>query len=47
MTSIQCTNNPQWALALETLVLQMKNIEQVYKLCIVMCRNVLFDRWMT
>ena len=25
----------------------MKNSEQVYKLCIVMCRNVLFDRWMT
>ena len=32
---------------LETLVLQMKNSEQVYKFCIVMRRNVLFDRWMT
>ena len=27
-------------------LLQMKNIELVYKLCIVMRRNVLFDRWM-
>ena len=27
-------------------VLQMKNSEMVYKLCIVMRRNVLFDRWM-
>ena len=35
------------ALALETLVLQMKNSEQVYKLCIMMRGNVLFDRWMT
>ena len=22
-------------------------LQRVYKLCIVMCRNVLFDRWMT
>ena len=35
------------ALALDTLVLQMKNSEQVYKFCIVMYRNVLFDRWTT
>ena len=35
------------ALALETWVLQIKNGEQVYKLCILMCRNLLFDRWMT
>ena len=35
------------ALALETLVLQMKNNEQVYKLSIVMRRNVLLDRWLT
>ena len=46
------TNNA--ALAIETLVgpiLQMKNSEQVGlyrpKLCIVMRRNVLFDRWRT
>ena len=32
---------------LETLVLQMKNSEHVYKLCIVMSRHVLFDRCMT
>ena len=30
----------------EDLVLQVKNSELVYKLCIVMCRNVLFDRSM-
>ena len=43
-----CTNNPQRALALETfqLVLQTKNSEREYKPCIVMRRNVLFDRWM-
>ena len=27
--------------------LQIQNCKRVYKLCIVMCRNVLFDRWMT
>ena len=27
-------------------VLQMKNSELVYKLCIVMRHNALFDRWM-
>ena len=32
---------------LETLVLHMKNSERVYKLCIVMRRNVLFNRWLT
>ena len=32
---------------LEILVLQMIKNEQVYKLCIVMRRNVLFDRWLT
>ena len=31
---------------LRILVLQMKNSELVYKLCIVMRRNVLVDRWM-
>ena len=30
----------------EDLVLQVKNTELVYKLCIVMRRNVLFDRSM-
>ena len=37
------------ALGLETLVLQMKNSEQVYiiNFCIVMRHNVLVDRWMT
>ena len=35
------------ALACDTLVLQIKNGEWVYKLCILMRRNVLFDRWMT
>ena len=30
----------------EALVLQVKNSELVYKLCIVMHRNVLFDRSM-
>ena len=35
------------ALALETLVLQKKNSGRVYKLCIVMRRYVLFDKWMT
>ena len=31
---------------LKILVLQMKNSELVYKLYIVMRRNILFDRWM-
>ena len=37
------------ALALETLLLQIENGERVYrpKLCSVMRRKVLFDRWMT
>ena len=33
------------ALALETLVLKIKNGERVYKFCIVL--YVLFDRWIT
>ena len=35
------------AIVCETLVLQDVNSERVYKLCIVMRRHVLFDRWMT
>ena len=49
--SVQYIHKPfhNAALGLETLVLQMKNSEQVknYKLCIVMRHKVLFDRWMT
>ena len=45
-TAHKTTNNA--ALAPETLVLQIKkNSEWVYKLCAVMHRIVLFDRWMT
>ena len=44
-TAHKTTHNT--ALAIATLVLQIQNCERVYKLCIVMCRNVLFDRWMT
>ena len=43
-TAHKTTHNA--ALALETLVFKIKNGERVYKLCIVMRRNVLFDRWM-
>ena len=35
------------AFAIVTLILQIQNCKRVYKLCIVMRRNVLFDRWMT
>ena len=40
-TAVSAPNNTNVALAIATLVLR------VYKLCIVMRRNVLFDRWMT
>ena len=41
-------NNTHATLAIATLVLQIQNnCKRVYKLCIVMRRNVLFDRWMT
>ena len=43
-TAYKTTHNA--ALAIATLVLQMQNCKRVYKLCIVMRRNVLFDRWM-
>ena len=35
------------ALVMATLLLQIQNCKRVYKLCIVMRRYVLFDRWMT
>ena len=35
------------ARAIATLVLQKQNCKRIYKLCIAMRRNVLFDRWMT
>ena len=44
--SIQRTKTHNAALAIATLVLQIKNCKRVYKPCIVMRRNVLFDRWM-
>ena len=43
-TAHKITHNA--ALAIATLVLQISNCKRVYKLCIVMRRNVLFDRWM-
>ena len=46
-TSRKVPRGGHWpVLALDTLVLQMKNSEQVL-LCIVMRRNLLIDRWMT
>ena len=46
--SIQYTvYNIQYTLTISTLVLQIPNCKRVYKLCIVMRRNVLFDRCMT
>ena len=51
LASIQCTTlkpTHDAALAIATLVLQIQNYcKRVYKHCIVMRRNVLFDRWMT
>ena len=44
-TAHKTTHNA--ALDIATLVLQIQNCKRVYKLCIVMRRNVLFDRWMT
>ena len=45
-TAHKTTHNA--ALAIASLLLQIQNYcKRVYKLCIVMCRNVLFYRWMT
>ena len=44
-TAHKTTHNA--ALVIATLVLRIQNCKRVYKLCIVMRRNVLFDRWMT
>ena len=42
-TAYTTTHNA--ALVIATLALQMQNCKRVYKLCIVMRSNVLFDRW--